>query len=250
MAGLHSNTFRVHQQSKTAHRPGMDALLLAATVPSDQVGLVADYGAGNGAVGMAVLNRCPACQVDLIERDIEMTQLIYGAMMDPFNDHLAARMRLVRADVTDTAQMKKASDRTHGCYDRIVANPPYNTADHRASPDPKRAAAHQMEEGGLTKWIISANTMLKSKGVITFILRPVNLPEVLQAMQGRFGAIAIKPVQSKQVAAAKRILVCAQKASAAPLQLLPPIILHQADGTFTQTADAVFAGQGFVSMQA
>ncbi|TJW38699.1 MAG: methyltransferase, partial [Mesorhizobium sp.] len=47
------------QPKKAGHRAGMDAMMLAAAVPSSFAGRLADFGAGAGAAGLAVLSRCP-----------------------------------------------------------------------------------------------------------------------------------------------------------------------------------------------
>jgi len=59
-------------QPRTGHRAGMDAMMLAAAVPSAFAGRLADFGAGAGAAGLAVLSRCPAAEVVLVERSSEM----------------------------------------------------------------------------------------------------------------------------------------------------------------------------------
>jgi len=55
-------------QPRTGHRAGMDAMMLAAAVPSAFAGRLADFGAGAGAAGLAVLSRCPEAEVVLDER--------------------------------------------------------------------------------------------------------------------------------------------------------------------------------------
>ena len=70
--------FAVRQFRNSGHRSGMDAVLLAATVPGDQKGYVADLGAGVGVVGMAVAHRCPWAGVDLFELDQDLVSQLYA----------------------------------------------------------------------------------------------------------------------------------------------------------------------------
>ncbi|MBP0651390.1 methyltransferase, partial [Mycobacterium tuberculosis] len=62
------DAFRV-LQPRQGHRAGLDALLLAAAVPTDATGVLADFGAGVGVAGLAALTRAPALTAVLVERD-------------------------------------------------------------------------------------------------------------------------------------------------------------------------------------
>ena len=56
---FHRGRFHLVQPAKGAHRSGIDAMILAASVPPDFSGMLADLGAGAGAAAFAVLDRCP-----------------------------------------------------------------------------------------------------------------------------------------------------------------------------------------------
>ncbi|RUX04971.1 methyltransferase, partial [Mesorhizobium sp. M2A.F.Ca.ET.037.01.1.1] len=59
---FHRGRFWLVQPSQGGHRAGMDAMMLAAAVPSRFSGRLADFGAGAGAAALAVLSRCPSAQ--------------------------------------------------------------------------------------------------------------------------------------------------------------------------------------------
>ncbi len=226
----------------------MDAMLLAACVPRFFSGLAADYGAGNGAAGMAVLQACEGSSMDFIERDEKLCALMKAAAEHPKNAHLGQRMNIICADVADTKPMRAAVDRPYGCYDAIIVNPPYNDASHRTSPNKSRAQAHMMGEGGFDLWVKSANTMLGAKGVLAMIIRPANLVELLNALEGRFGAVRVKPIHPKADSPANRMLVTAQKGSRTPTAFLPPLVVHHPDGQFMERAGEIFRGQVGIEM--
>ncbi|TGV74768.1 methyltransferase, partial [Mesorhizobium sp. M00.F.Ca.ET.158.01.1.1] len=69
---FHRGRFWLVQPKHGGHRAGMDAMMLAASVPSSFGGRLADFGAGAGAAGLAVLSRCPGAQAVLVERAPEM----------------------------------------------------------------------------------------------------------------------------------------------------------------------------------
>jgi tRNA1(Val) A37 N6-methylase TrmN6 len=74
---------------------------------------------------------------------------------------------------------------------------------------------------------------------LTLIHRAEVLEELLSLLKGRFGALAIYPLFPKKGAPAKRVLVQGIKGSRAPLELLQGMVLHEADGSYTQEADLI-----------
>jgi hypothetical protein len=91
----------------------------------------------------------------------------------------------------------------------------------------------------MRQWMKTLHTSLKPKGRFVMIHRPDMLPVLLEAMQGRFGAIHIRPVHGKAGRPATRILVSGVKGSRAPLTLLEPLVLHDAQGKRTPEEEAI-----------
>jgi tRNA1(Val) A37 N6-methylase TrmN6 len=74
---------------------------------------------------------------------------------------------------------------------------------------------------------------------VTLIWRADGLGEVLAALAGFFGGIAVLPVHPKPGAAAIRVLVRGVKDSGAPLTLLPGLVLADKDNKPSEQAQAV-----------
>jgi tRNA1(Val) A37 N6-methylase TrmN6 len=130
-----------------------------------------------------------------------------------------------------------------GSADRVLMNPPFNNAERQnVSPDPQRRAAHAAPAGALADWVGSANGLLHSAGTLTLIWRADGLAEVLAALDGRFGGIAVLPVHGRAGQPAIRILVRASKGSRGPLALLPGLPLNDEDGRPSAAAEAVLRG--------
>lgn len=127
----------------------------------------------------------------------------------------------------------------------VIANPPFLSA-MRADPSPvaARARAHVEGPAALRDWIDAALRMTRPRGWIVIIHRADRLDEILAALQGRAGDIAILPLWPKAGTAAKRVLVGARPAMHGPLRLLPGLILHRDDGRYGAAADAVLRGGG------
>ncbi len=59
----------IAQPARGAHRAGLDALLLAASLPDDTGGTILDLGAGVGVAGLAAAVRLSTATVTLAEID-------------------------------------------------------------------------------------------------------------------------------------------------------------------------------------
>jgi tRNA1(Val) A37 N6-methylase TrmN6 len=240
---FHRGRFWLAQPAKSGHRAGMDAMVLAAAVPSSFRGRLADFGAGAGAAGLAVLSRCPQASALLVERAPEMAAFAEATLAHPANAHLASRAAVLRADVSLAAPARKAAGLADNSFDFVVMNPPFNMGEDRATPDELRRQAHVMEGGLLESWIRNAAAVLRPRGGLAVIARPQSLRTVLDALARRFGNAELLGVHPRADAAAIRIVVRATHGARGKLSIRPPLILHE-NGmqAFSERADAVANG--------
>jgi len=225
--GFLDNAFQVIQPAKGAHRSGLDAVFLAAALPNSASGKLADFGAGCGVAGMAAVQRCASLTADLIEIDPINCALMEQSLALEENQHLAPRLEIIRADLSARGEDRKALGLLENTYDHIICNPPYNSStSNQKSPNQNRARAHDMTPGLLEDWMKTTAHVARAKATLVLILRPQNLPEILKALEGRFGSTKILPLQPKQNTPANRLIVCATKGGRAALQILPPFNLH------------------------
>ena len=218
--------------------------MLAAAVPSDFAGRLADFGAGAGAAGLAVASRCANATVTLIEQSPEMADFASLTLDHPENAALKDRASLLVADVALTGRARETAGLADNSFDFVVMNPPFNAPRDRATPDGLKRQAHVMQDGLFDAWIRSAAAVVRGRGGLAIIARPVSLAPMLAAMSGRFGGAEIVPVHPRADAAAIRIVVRARRASRAGLSLCPPLVLHEGPGDgFSERADAINNGR-------
>lgn len=241
---FHRGRFFLAQPLNGGHRAGMDAMMLAAAVPSDFGGLVADLGAGAGGAGLAVLARCPQARALLVEREPAMAAFARQTLALEANAELARRGSLLVADVALAGRARTEAGLGDRSVDIAIMNPPFNEARNRQTPDRLRKAAHVMDEGLLERWIRTAAAIVRPSGAIALIARPQSLAEILDAMAGRFGGLEVKPVHPRPDADAIRVVVRGRRGSRRAMRLAAPLVLHAADGNrFTALADAICNGQ-------
>lgn len=231
-------------QPKKGHRAGMDAMMLAAAVPSGFSGRLADLGAGAGAAGLAVAARCPAARVTLVERDPDMADYARRTLAHPQNAAIAGRAEVLCADVTLTGKARAEAGLADAAFDFALMNPPFNEGADRASPDAMRRAAHVMEDGLFGRWLRTAAAIVRPRGALALIARPRSLPAILAALDGRFGDARIVPILPRADEPAIRIVLRAVRGSRAGLSLMPPLAIHDVGGDrFSARADAINNGR-------
>ena len=227
------------EQPLRGHRAGTDAILLAAAVPEDFAGILADAGAGVGTAGLAAGLLQPDLDLVLVEREPELAVL---AARNLAANALAGRV--VQTDLLDP-KSRRAAGLADGVAGLVISNPPFlDPADGRVSPDDLRARAHVFDEaGGIESWIRACVAIGSAQAEILLIHRADRLSELLAALQGRTGGISVIVIHPRVGAEASRVLIRAKKGSRAPSRLMPPLVLHQADGRFTPEAEAIHRGE-------
>jgi tRNA1(Val) A37 N6-methylase TrmN6 len=229
-------------QPEGGYRAGLDAVLLAAVVPrkgrDDARVRIADLGAGVGTAGLCVASADPAVEMVLVEREPVLAGL---ARRNVEANGLAARVRVVTADLEAPTAALQALGLTPEAFTHVLANPPYQVAgDGRAPPDPLKAASHIMPAGGIERWLRTMTRLTAPGGTATMIHRTEALPEVLAAFAQRFGALTLLPVHPRAGEAAGRIIVTGRKGSRAGMRLLPGLVVHEAtSAAFTPNLRAI-----------
>jgi tRNA1(Val) A37 N6-methylase TrmN6 len=233
-------------QPKRGHRFGGDAALLVAAARSvmEERAAVADFGSGVGPVGLG-LARFGAGTVALVEIDPALAAI---AAQNAVRNGFGETARAVVCDVASLCRPGAPHEVSPESLDLVAANPPFDDAGRfRASPDASKALAHR-DDGLFCAWTSAAARALKDGGVFVVIQRPEALAEILAALDQEFGDIHIKPIQPKDGAPAARVLVSARKSGRGPLALLPPLVMHGADGRFTPEADAAQRGEAVIRL--
>lgn len=227
-------------QPRTGHRAGSDAVFLAAAVPISAKDRVLDAGAGVGVAGLCVLSRVPAVTVTAVEIDARLCAL---AETNAESNGFAGRFKAVNADVTWPAKKLASAGLVRESFTHVIANPPFHAEGAvRAAPDPARAAAHVMRAGELAVWIKFLTAMTRPKGLVTLIYPAEHLGVLLHELEGRFGEVKIFPLFPKAGAPATRIVLQGHKGSRAAPKLLQGLVLHEANGGYSDAAEAVLRG--------
>lgn len=226
----------VLRQGQDGYRAGMDAALLAAACDAGTEARVLEAGCGAGGALLAAAVRRPGVHFTGIERDLAAAALArHNAQLN----QLHSRIDIMEGDV-------RQSFRTLGLepFDAVMSNPPFfdDPGALRAPAAAKQGA--WMADGGLSVWTNFLLKAVREGGSITIIHRADRLADILALLAPKAGSFQIRPIHAHADAPAKRVLVRALKTGKAPLQLLPPLVLHPREGAkHTAEAEAIFRGE-------
>lgn len=227
----------VLRQPARGYRAGLDAALLAAACDSGPGERVIEAGCGAGGALLAAATRRPGAIFTGIEQDREA--------LDLARENLALNSLIDRVSVQ--AGDVEAGFKALGLppFDAAMANPPFfDDPKTLRAPAPEKTAAW-MARGGLAAWTGFLLKAVRDGGRVTIIHRADRLADLLSELGVSAGSFQVRPIHPFADAPAKRILVRAVKTGKAPLQLLPPLILHARAGgeKHTPEAEAILRGE-------
>lgn len=212
-------------QPRRGFRAAIDPVLLAAFVPARPGDAVLEIGCGTGAAFLCLAARVPGIAVTAIERDPELAAL---AARNAALNGVAATLI-----AEDCCALPALPPMQHA-----MANPPYWTGG-TASPDAgRRQAAH--EDAPLAAWIAALTRPLRHKGTLSLVLPAARLAEAAAGFrEAGCGSVRLLPLWPRAGTPAKRVLIQARKGGKGADEMLPGLVLHEADGNATAAAHAV-----------
>lgn len=226
-------------QPRKGYRAGVDAALLAAALGPLKPGARAcEFGCGAGAALFSAAVFEPEALFVGVERDSGAAEL---ARRNAALNAVEERIEIVEADALRWKEGRG--------FDAVFANPPwYAESEITAPPQARRGA--WIDADGAGAWARAGLRALKPRGALTLIHTPQALPAILTALDGAAGSIAVKPVAARPGRAASRVIVRAVKGGRGAMQLLAPLILHEAGGGcgYTPEADAVLRGRARLAL--
>ncbi|PKU22261.1 tRNA1(Val) (adenine(37)-N6)-methyltransferase [Telmatospirillum siberiense] len=220
------------RQPVDGYRAAIDPVFLAAAVPAKDGQSVLDVGSGVGAASLCLAARVPGARLFGLEAQPPLVALA--------RENIAMNGMTGRVESLIGSLQAPPPRLAPGSFHHVMTNPPYQALDEgRASPHPGKAMANQEGEVDLAAWMRFAINMLQPKGTLVVVYRADRLDDLLAALNRRVGEIVILPLWPKAGRPAKRVLLRARKGVSSPVTLLPGMILHEEDGRYSASADAV-----------
>lgn len=223
-------------QPKQGYRFGTDAIMLAAAVAPYYGTRIADFGAGAGAVTIALAHFLPDCHITALEKEEVMTACLRHNIA--LND-MTSRVEVRGQDIVDLPAS------LHDAFDCVVANPPFHHASGTRPRNQRRSLAHHGDEADLGQWVEAAWHALRPKGRFVMIVRADRTDEVMSSLQKLgAGGLSLQPLWPYSSSPAIRVIIHAQKNSKAPFSIQQGLVLHHPDGALTGRATQILSGNG------
>ena len=227
----------LYRQPATGFRSGIEPVLLAASVPAEPGDHVLEAGSGAGAALLCLTHRVPGVLATGVEMQPELAEL--AAANAASNGFSAIR---IVTDRIETVPLPRA-------FDHAMANPPYHQPEGSISPDAGKETAKRASAMLIHGWIVRLCAALRHRGSLTLSVPAGLVPACLQAMaDSRCPCTAILPLWPKTGRPAKLVLLRGIKGARAPLQILPGLVLHRADGSYSEPAQAILRDAGALSL--
>ncbi|WP_239019861.1 methyltransferase [Novacetimonas maltaceti] len=225
-----------YRQFCDGYRTGLEPVLMAACVPARAGQYVLEGGCGAGAGLLCLATRVRGVRGIGLECD-SPTVLLGRANMDENGFDAIRILQAILPVLPDDPLLSGPGTRR---IDHAFANPPWHDHASTPSPMPRRDRARRLPRAGLAQWVGSLATQLRHHGTLTLAVPATLLDHTIGCMvENRMGDVTVFPCWPRQGVAAKIVLIRGRMGSRTPARLLPGIVLHHADGTFTPEARAV-----------
>lgn len=224
-------------QPAKGYRAGIDAVLLAASIPARSEERVLEAGSGAGVASLCLAARVTGLELAGLELQPDLVRL---ARENAERNGLARSTIFLEGDIGLPVRDLVALGLEPQSWHHVFANPPFYHPDASAlPPDAGKAQAHVTLGSDLSDWVRFACVMARPKGTVSFVHRADALAQLLVALEGHVGGIEVFPLWPAAGKPASRVIVRGVRGSRAPLVLRPGLVLHGRDGRFTERAENI-----------
>ena len=200
------------------YRANTDSILLAAAVEARESQSILELGCGVGAVLFSLMARVPDLKVFGVELQKSYTKLAIRNA-----EHNGFKATILECEITSIPSELKNQK-----YDHVILNPPFNNSfgSTKSAREDKDIAKREITLS-LDEWLDVAIKRCSTNGHVVLIHQAERLGQILKFIDNKMGDIKILPISSFEGKNAKRVIVKSKKGSLSPMQILPPLIMHQ-----------------------
>lgn len=236
MDDLHRRGYRIIQKPGMFCF-GMDAVLLAEFAGIRKGERVLDLCTGNGIIPILMQARWPEADYFGLEIQQEAADLARRSVL---LNRLEDSIHIACGDIREAAAFYPA-----GSMDVVTVNPPYMSAGDalQNQSDALTIARHEVL-CTLEDVMKAACSMVKVRGRFYMVHRPRRLPEILETMRAhRLEPKKLRFVHPYVGKEANLVLIEGVKDGGEQLNILPPLIVYDAPGQYTQEIYRIYYGE-------
>ncbi|MBC2713913.1 MAG: tRNA1(Val) (adenine(37)-N6)-methyltransferase [Desulfobacteraceae bacterium] len=222
------------KQAKSGYRFSMDAIMLANQAEINTNDRVLDLGTGCGVISLILAYLHPKITVYGVEIQKKQADI---AALNVRDNNLEERVSILNQDIKALSPHQ-----TSGTVDIVICNPPHiEKSCGRINPNDQLAISRHEIKITLDEIINVAERMLCRSGRLFMVYPAKRMVDLIDRMR----SCGIEPkkmsiLYTKADAGAKRILMEGVKGGRPGIKINKPLIIHNADGTYTATAQQIF----------
>ena len=226
----------VLNQPAAGYRFSIDAVILAHLAGPLATESVLDLGTGCGVIPIMLAYRHPGVRVTGVEIQ---PALAAAARQNVADNRMSDRVRILEADMRSLTVADTA-----GPVDLVVSNPPYRRLQSgRINAHDQKAIARHEIKIDLEGLIAAADRLLGLAGRFCAIYPAVRTVDLLTVMRAsKIEPKRVTVIHSQPNSAAQLVVVSGNKGGRPGVEVAPPLYLYRADGTYTRSVEAMFAG--------
>ena len=136
-------------------------------------------------------------------------------------------------------------------FDVIISNPPFYKVDNNQSPNVSKNIARYEHHLPLSLLIKKSAKMLKQRGYFIFCYDAWQTDEIMSELKScNLQPEFVRFVHPKASKEAKIVMISARKGSKAKCKIMPPLIVFNEEGIYTQEAEHAFKDANTHSIKA
>ena len=214
-------------QQKKGHRFTLDSILLADFCRIKPHDRILEPGTGTGIISLLLAKKCPHARITAVEVQTALADLCRQNIID---NGLENHIILLERDITALKGELKTST-----FDVIVANAPYTKSGAgRRSPRPERLLSRHDRGTDIAAWL-DLRIFLRNKGRYFLVFPADRLSELISSLHmHRLEPKRIRLVHPYKGKPASLVLIEAVMSAGIGLEVLPPLIVHDAGSGYTE----------------
>ncbi|KJS87909.1 MAG: hypothetical protein JM58_02565 [Peptococcaceae bacterium BICA1-8] len=213
-------------QKTGGFRFSLDAILLAHFATVKKGYRIIDLGTGTGIIPLILTTRAHELDITGVEIQEEAAQMAKRSLA--LNQLLD--IKIINAD------LRKLGEEHWGHYDLVISNPPYLTLNQgKISPSEEIALSRHEIKCSLEDLIRSGEKLVKNRGKFALIHRAERLAEIIAHLNTyKLEPKRIRLIHPYLAESANLLLVEAIKGGKPGLTVHTPLVVYNADGTYTK----------------
>jgi tRNA1Val (adenine37-N6)-methyltransferase len=229
---LFNGRLKIYQKKK-GYRFSIDTILLSHFITKRASGKIADLGTGSGIIPVIIAKGEGVKKIIGIEIQKDLAKL---ARKNISFNKCEDKVVIIQADIRD---LKK--EFSPGVFDTVVSNPPfYAPHSGRINPQSQKAIARHELYGSLRDFITIASYLLKPLGKFFAIYSCRRIVDLMEEMRKQaIEAKTLQLIHAKIDESATMVLVEGVKEGGKESKILPPLVLYDPAGNYTNQITAI-----------